>query len=72
MFKIGKDYLTIRKWNDNYVIGINNGIKIIDLEKGKIVKEIKKEINHAQTLIHPEYGTSLIAMDKKNISLWIE
>ena len=72
MFKIGKDYLTIRKWNDNYVIGINNGIKIIDLEKGKIVKEIKNEINYAQTLIHPEYGTSLIAMDKKNISLWVE
>lgn len=70
-FKAGKDYIRIMKWNENYAIGIKNGIKIIDLSKKKVVKEIKNEINHAQIMNHPEYGLSLIGMDNKNISLWV-
>lgn len=69
-FKIGNFCCFLLNWNNCYAIGIRNGLKIIDLEKGKVVEEIKNKIINAQRCQHPEYGNSLIAWDKKNISLW--
>ena len=69
-FVVGKEKINIIKWNNKYAIGVNNGLKIIDIENEKIVTVIKNEINYIQKLNHPKYGESLIACDKKNISLW--
>ena len=68
----------ILQWSNKYIIVCeyyNKGIKIIDIDKLKIISSIKEknvgQIISSKKFIHPIYGESLlIASQDNNISLW--
>ena len=65
-------------WNNEYIfIGCDDKtIKLIELEKGIIIKELKdhkKEAISIKTIIHPNYGKCLLSQGngEDTIKLWI-
>ena len=68
----------IIQWNNQYIIVAdydNNSFKIIDIEKGKIVKDISGQhtdkVPCVKKIYHPLYGESLITAGQDNtIKLW--
>ena len=76
--KINYDFLnTICLWNDDYLfIGCSDKtIKLIDLNKAKIIKEFEGHKNNVVTvkkIYHPQYGECLISQGANNdpIFLW--
>jgi WD40 repeat protein len=69
--------MSIIKWNDKYAIAsdLNNSIKIIDIEKLKIVHNIEgehtKSVKCIKKIYLPNYGECLLSsgIDEK-IKLW--
>ena len=65
-------------WNNQYIIVAdydNNSFKIIDIEKGKIVKDISGQhtdkVPCVKKIYHPLYGESLLTAGQDNtIKLW--
>ena len=68
----------IIQWNNQYIIVAdydNNSFKIIDIEKGKIVKDISGQhtdkVPCVKKIYHPLYGESLLTAGQDNtIKLW--
>ena len=70
----------IIEWNNKFIIGceykyidFNNSeysLRIIDLEKEKVITKIKSYIKCIKKLYHSKYGESLIISDDNYISLW--
>ena len=65
-------------WNNDYLfIGCDdNSIKLIEINNGKLVQELKGHNNKVlsiKTIIHPKYGKCLITSgaDNEPIKLWI-
>ena len=68
-------------WNDEYLcIGCSHdGIKFVNIENGKIIKEIKCEnpIHAIKVINHPQYGKCLISQcensdnEGEGIKLWV-
>ena len=78
-FYIKNSYLmTIIEWNYKYIIVAdyrNNGYKIIDKEKGKVISDIKNIHNEGviciKKIFHPNYGESLFTSAREDtIKLW--
>ena len=64
-------------WNNEYLfVGCDDKtIKLIELNNGKIIKELKGHMSKVlsiKTIIHPKYGKCLISnsVDDNNIKLW--
>ena len=70
--------MTIIEWNYKYIIVAdyrNNGYKIIDKEKGKVISDIKNIHNEGviciKKIFHPNYGESLFTSAREDtIKLW--
>ena len=65
-------------WNNNYLFFVNGKcpLKVIDLEKEKIIKTFPKEAENAifiKMFHHPIYGKCILSQHKdKTIKLWIK
>ena len=78
--KINTNKIGIRSiclWNNEYLfVGFYEILKIINLKKGIIIKEINYPnytMNNIKKIFHPKYGECLISQGVKNepIKLWI-
>ena len=61
-------------WDEeNLLIGTGSGLKLVDLNKNKLVKNFTDiyDIVRMNICIIPKYGKCLITDDYKEINLWI-
>ena len=68
-------FTDIIQWNDKYIIVINssnNSCEIIDIEKEKMITNIKSEDGFywIKKIYHPNYGESLITTGINKIKIW--
>ena len=63
-------------WNNDYLfIGVGEKIKLLEIKKGKVIKELighKGPIINTKKIVHPKYGECLISngLNDTEIFLW--
>ena len=67
-------FTDVIQWNDKYAIVIDSSSNcgIIDIEKGKMISNIKNKDDFwcIKKIYHPNYGESLITSGKNKIKIW--